>query len=233
MRAATVPGKVVEWARSQPAGFGWKELSDELGVSRQSALAYLSRLSRAGWIYRSGKGRYRSFENRPSGKVRKAASTLSARMPLTRAVLWSTDQLVHYSDHIPRRTFLFVDTAPENVPAIVDVLQRSGMRAVGRPTVRDLAESLERDTDAFVMARKEGCGAVPWKGALMRASLERALLGTYFLVTRRSLPYLEEDIKMAIRRAVRENAVDKRTLRRCAARRNLLEELKKILEEPS
>jgi len=230
MRVAKVPGQVIEWARSQSAEFGWKELSEELGVSRRTAMVYLSRLTMSGLIFRARKGRYRPFENRPSRRARKAAAVLSVKMPLTRAVVWSTDQLVHYSDFIPQRAFLFVETAPENIPAIVDVLRRSKMRTVGLPTARDMAESLDMDTDVFVIARKEGCGAVPWKGLLKGASLERVLLSTYFLVTRKRLPYPEEEIKSAIRRAVREKAVDIRTLRRCAARRNLSRELKKILE---
>ena len=230
VRAAAVPGKVLDWARSQTAEFGWGELCENLGISRQSAMAYLSRLARCGLIFRVRKGRYRSFENRPSRRTAKVAAVLSAKMPLTSAVIWSTDQLIHYSDHIPKRTHLFVETAPENVPAIVDVLRRSGRRTVGRPTARDLAESLDMGTEVLVLARKEGCGAVPWKGHLMVASLERALLGTYFLVTRKRLPYPKEEIICAIRRAVREKAVDIRTLRRCAARRNLSQELKRILE---
>jgi hypothetical protein len=82
-----------------------------------------------------------------------------------------------------------------------------------------------------VIARRDRCGAVRWKGALDAASLERVLLGTYFLVTRKGLPYPEEEIRSAIRKAVREKLVDARTLRRCAARRNLLPELERILED--
>jgi hypothetical protein len=230
MQAEKVPAPVIEWAQSRPAEFGADELMDEMGISRPSALIYLSRMERNGAISRLMRGRYVSAIRKPSRRVLKVIRVLAGELPLTPLAVWSTDALVHFSHHIPARHFVFVDARPQDAPSVLDALKEAGLKAAAEPERGNFSALAEMGAEVFVRMQKTLRGTIPWKGNVSLVILERVLVDLYVLSARDGFPLPKEDIAVAVAAAVGQGAADRRTLRRYATRRYVYPELKTAIE---
>lgn len=203
---------------------------EAMGISRRSALIYLSRMERKGAISKLMRGRYVSAIRKPSWRVLKVIRVLARELPLTALEVWSTDVLIHFSHHIPARFFVFVDARPQDAPSVLDALKEAGMKAVAEPARGNYGVPVEMGAEVFVRRRKTLRGTMPWKGNVSLVILERVLVDLYVLSARDGFPLPKEDIAGAVAMAVGQGAADRRTLRRYATRRYVYPELKKAIE---
>lgn len=230
MRIKGVPGRVIDWVRSQQSGFGSDDLAKATGLSYRSASIYLSRLERKGIIYRRKKGLYGLFLPTLSRSVRRIAGILLRELPMTGIVVWSTEDLVPYLHYLPNRYLLFLETRSENLPSVRDVLVERGMRVRARPSKRDLRESYSGDPDVLLFSKKDVYGTKPWKGGISTASLERVLVDMYVLTSKKGLAFPTEDVLDALERALKDNAVSRDTLRKYSKRRYVYVDLRRMIE---
>jgi hypothetical protein len=230
MSVSHVPVKVSLWARSQTGEFTASRLASELELSHRSASIYLSRLAVAGEIVRLMKGRYISFRPSVPSMLQRVGLAIAREMPLTDAVLWTTATLAQVLHDLPALSITLVEAAPVDVDAVGEVLIEAGIPAVSRPSKRDIAEVIVRGTRVLVLPSRNRYATTPWKGRLRGAMLEKVLIDTYFLASRKGLPIPPGDIVDGLVSSLERGAVDLRVLRRYAARRHLLAELHSELE---
>ena len=214
---------------SQSGEFTAARLASELELSHRSASIYLSRLAVAGEILRLMKGRYISFRPAVPSMLQRVGLAIAREMPLTDAVLWTTTALAQVLHDVPPLGIVLVEAAPVDIDAIGEVLIDAGIRAVSRPSKRDIAEVIVRGTKVLVMPSRNRYATMPWKGRLRGAMLEKVLIDSYFLASRKGLPIPPGDIIDGLVASLERGAVDRRVLRRYAARRHLLEELHSAL----
>ena len=226
-----MPRRVQAWTISQSGVFTAADLAADLDISQGTASQYLSRLARMGDITRLLRGRYLSHEQAVPESLTRIVSALFREMPFTEVVVWSVEVLAHFTHSVPPCSLAFVETSRENVPSVRAVLEEEGLLLVAIPSPRDLAEVFHRGTEVFLMARRDRYATVPLRGKLRMSTLERVLVDTYFLATRRRLPIPVQDLLDAMRAAVDGGAVDLRVLRRTAMRRRVDGELADLLRE--
>jgi DNA-binding transcriptional ArsR family regulator len=230
MKKREIPDRIISWVRSQKNDFGADELSEATGISHRSASIYLSRLEKTGILTRRIKGRYISFSQRPSVKVRKLGNIISRELPFTAVVLWSTDTIIHFLQNMPNRHQMFLETEKDDVSSVHDVLKEHGIRVKARPSRADFEAANDDGIDVFVLAKKERYGTRLWKGKIFIAGLEKVFIDLYVLASRRGLPYPKEEITRALETAMDENAVSRNTLRKYSKRRYVYPDLRRLIE---
>ena len=225
MSGASVPERVLQWARSQSSEYTASHLAEELGLSQRSASIYLSRLAVAGKIVRLMKGRYISFQPFIPSTLQRVGLAIAREMPLTDAVLWTTGPLTQLMHDIPTLDLLVIEATPIDVEGIRDVVLGLGMPVVSRPTRRDISEVLIRSTRVLVIPSRNTYATTAWKGHLRTAMLEKVLVDSYFLSSRKGLPIPSAAIIEAMRAALDGGVIDGRVVRRYATRRHLTDDL--------
>jgi len=230
MSGIRVPEKAVRWASAQSVEFGPGEMAAALGISRRSALQYLSRMETNAVISKLMRGRYVSALPKPSRKAQKIARILAREMPLTRVVVWGTDSLVPYSHYIPPRPVFFVETAADDASSARDVLRENGYRVIADPTVNEFRSSTELGVEVFVRSARSLWGTIPWEKNVSLAIVEKMFVDLYFLVTRKGFPLPKTEVAKALRAAIDQKAARPETVRRYAMRRNVYPELKEYVE---
>jgi hypothetical protein len=231
MKKREIPDRIINWVRTQKNEFGAKELSEATIISHRSALIYLSRLEKTGILSRRTKGRYSSFSQKPSLEVQKLGNILLRELPFTAVVLWSTDTIIHFSQNMPNRHQMFLETEKDNVSSVHDVLKEKGIRVKARPSRRDFEAANDDGIEVFVLSKKERYATRHWKGKIFIANLEKVFIDMYVLASRKGLPYPKEEIMRALETAMDQNALSRNTLRKYSKRRYVYPDLRRIIED--
>ena len=217
-------------------------LNGELGYSRNAVYQVLHELAENRLLVRLGRGIYMTAETRVEGwaGLSVEAAVEVASEPLRRAVdvlrgsgvefmVTGPSVLTRFHHHLPRRLIHLVYVVDGAGEFAVTSLREANLRALLNPGRREVDLALEafRDGDIFLVrefARLEG-SMDGW------ATLEKAVVDTYFEATRRRIPYSEVEVGRIIARVFREGKVNVTRLLKLAGRRGVREEFKTIVKE--
>lgn len=205
-------------------------------ISLAAAQEYLGRLARQGKLARRGPGVFTlpragppTFE--PTAVLKRASSVLRRELPLTPVVGWSTEWLAPYAHNVPTRHWTVLETAAYALQSVADLLSRARLQAVVDPDPEAVPDLLRLfDRPCILWPHGDLYGAPPRPG-LRLPRPERLLVDLYFAVTRRGLPYPENDLALVVSRFVVERDLNVATILAYASRRKIGREMTDYLQQ--
>jgi hypothetical protein len=218
-------------------------LKKDMGYSNNAARQVLYELFKAGFLTKLGRGLYRIAEKKT---VQTETLTISDKLvvTLTSGVLIRAEEVLkekgvefmvtgpsvlsRFVYHLPRRfihLIYVVDGAGEFAGTI---LREEGFRDFLNPKGREVEMALQAFEDRDIFVIREYANLEGNVGG--RAILERALVDTYFEVTRHRIPFSEIEIGRIMANAFRTEKIDAAKLLSLAGRRGAKGEMQAIVK---
>jgi hypothetical protein len=225
-----VPDKIINVIERRDRSIVASEVATQFGLSGTAAEEYLGRLAREGRLARRGPGIFTAPRGgrpriEPTSLLKRVGTALRRDLPTTPVVGWSTEWLADYSPNVPTRHWTVLETASFALDSVADVLARDRIRVVVDPEPSSVAD-LPRlfDHPVLLWPHADLYGAPPRTGVRLPQP-ERLLVDLYFAVTRRGLPYPQNDLSVVIARVIAERDLKVASILAYAARRGIADEV--------
>jgi hypothetical protein len=218
-----------------------KLLGKNNNYSRGTVYRLLHELTRMGALEKLGTGIYRfsnkKFEIKPAReKVSRGKISVNvlkrAKKLLEKAgvefMITGPSVLLRYHHHFPRRLVHLIYVIKGAGDSAVDILRKNNMTALLNPSESDLELILKNLAKGDVIVVREYSKLIGNVGGV--ASLERALVDTYFEGTRGRIPYSRTEIARINVNALRKGKVNITRLFTLANRRGVEKEMRAIVK---
>jgi len=207
------------------------DIIGKFGVSRSTALFYLSRMENSGIIFRVQKGIYvtsAKLQLKPfvSRRIKRMNDHIKKRLPYVDFVIWSTENVSHFARHMITRHMTFIESPRENLQSITDVCMEKGWRVFDFSRASPEMIGLE-ENPVILVKRKDFYGSIVINN-IRTATVEKVLVDLVFLATRKNYPISIGEIAEIISNILHSKEMNMALLRRYATRRNMMPEMSRI-----
>ncbi|MBI4494627.1 MAG: hypothetical protein HY690_17760 [Chloroflexi bacterium] len=148
---------------------------------------------------------------------------------MTPVVAWTTEWVAPYAPNVPNRHWTILEAAPFALSAVADVLARDRLRAVVAPAPKAVPDLLRLFDRPLVLWPHTETYATERRRCLLVPEPERLVVDLYFAVTRRGVPYPENDLAVVLARLVAERDLNIGIILAYARRRRIGSEIASYL----